>query len=82
MNALPPSADFAPFEVVTKAPAIRLERLGKTFDPAVGPVLEDVSLTIGQGDIQVGGDDGCHHRELFPVLVAVVEHVSLVVPGC
>ena len=51
MNALPPSADFAPFEVVTKAPAIRLERLGKTFDPAVGPVLEDVSLTIGQGDI-------------------------------
>jgi D-methionine transport system ATP-binding protein len=51
MNALPPLADFAPVEAATKAPAIRLERLGKTFDPAVGPVLDDVSLTIGQGDI-------------------------------
>ncbi|PIO97922.1 methionine ABC transporter ATP-binding protein [Pleomorphomonas carboxyditropha] len=51
MNALPQSADFAPPEAAAKAPAIRLERLGKTFDPAVGPVLDDISLTVGQGDI-------------------------------
>ena len=51
MNALPQSAGFVPPETAAKVPAIRLERLGKTFDPAVGPILDDISLTVGQGDI-------------------------------
>ncbi len=50
MNALPDSAVFSPPDAMAE-PAIRIERLSKTFDPAAGPVLDDISLVIGKGDI-------------------------------
>jgi D-methionine transport system ATP-binding protein len=55
MNALPPFTEFrlpsAAKEGDSPEAAIRIEGLSKTFSKAAGPVLDNVSLTIRQGDI-------------------------------
>lgn len=52
MNAMPPIRDFGLVYPTSNAePAIRIERLSKTFSKAAGPVLDDVSLTVRRGDI-------------------------------
>lgn len=49
MNALPDISAFVSPEATE--PAIRIEQLSKTFDPSAGPVLDDISFSVGRGDI-------------------------------
>lgn len=51
MNALPEVSVFDAPTAFVPEPVIEIEGLSKVFDPADGPVLDDVSLTICRGDI-------------------------------
>ncbi|MCO6051864.1 ATP-binding cassette domain-containing protein [Mesorhizobium sp. RP14(2022)] len=79
MNAAPRLSSLESAQPLseTRRDAVRIESLSKTYDPAAGPVLDDVSLSVRKGDIHgIIGRSGAGKSTLVRCLNGLVEPSS------
>ena len=83
---LDPTSGAAPGSVATSpaSPAVTLRGVTKTFDPAQGPVIEDLSLEVAKGElVAVLGASGCGKSTLLGLVAGLDRPTSgqIVTPG-